>query len=102
MHRFIPVYADSVGAKILEVEVNHHPRKFGKAKYGLERTFKVLLDLVTVKFLSSYSNKPIYLFGGMGVGLIGWACSCSLSVDSQDRLGHRRYNQSFLPKPPPC
>ncbi|HML39537.1 MAG TPA: glycosyltransferase family 2 protein [Bellilinea sp.] len=71
MHRFIPVYADSVGAKILEVEVNHHPRKFGKAKYGLERTFKVLLDLVTVKFLSSYSNKPIYLFGGMGVGLIG-------------------------------
>lgn len=70
MHRFIPVYADSVGARIIEVEVNHHPRKFGKAKYGLERTFKVLLDLVTVKFLSTYANKPIYLFGGMGTILM--------------------------------
>jgi glycosyltransferase involved in cell wall biosynthesis len=67
MHRFIPVYADSVGAKIIEVRVNHHPRKYGKAKYGLERTLKVVLDLFTVKFLSSYANKPIYLFGGMGI-----------------------------------
>lgn len=66
MHRFIPVYADSVGAKIIEVQVNHHPRKYGKTKYGLERTVKVILDLFTVKFLSSYGNKPIYLFGGMG------------------------------------
>jgi glycosyltransferase involved in cell wall biosynthesis len=67
MHRFIPVYANTVGARILEVPVNHHARKFGKANYGLERTFKVLLDLVTVKFLSEYSNKPIYLFGGTGI-----------------------------------
>ncbi|MHC1783122.1 MAG: glycosyltransferase family 2 protein [Anaerolineaceae bacterium] len=67
MHRFIPVYADSVGAKIIEVRVNHHPRKYGKAKYGLERTLKVVLDLFTVKFLSSYANKPIYLFGGAGI-----------------------------------
>jgi glycosyltransferase involved in cell wall biosynthesis len=70
MHRFIPVYADSVGARITEVPVHHHPRKFGKAKYGLERTLKVMLDLVTVKFLSSYANKPIYLFGGTGAILI--------------------------------
>jgi glycosyltransferase involved in cell wall biosynthesis len=70
MHRFIPVYANSVGARIIEVKVHHHPRKFGKAKYGLERTFKVILDLVTVKFLSSYANKPIYLFGGTGLSLI--------------------------------
>ncbi len=70
MHRFIPVYADSVGAKITEVRVHHHARKYGKAKYGLERTFKVILDLFTVKFLTSYANKPIYLFGGMGVALI--------------------------------
>jgi hypothetical protein len=70
MHRFIPVYADSVGARIVEVKVNHHPRHFGKAKYGLERTLKVVLDLFTVKFLSSYANKPIYLFGGTGIGLI--------------------------------
>lgn len=70
MHRFIPVYANAVGAKIVEMPVNHHPRKFGKAKYGLERTFKVILDLFTVKFLSSYANKPIYLFGGTGAMLI--------------------------------
>ncbi len=70
MHRFIPVYANSVGSKILEVPVQHHPRKFGKAKYGLERTFKVILDLLTVKFLSFYANKPIYLFGGAGLILI--------------------------------
>jgi glycosyltransferase involved in cell wall biosynthesis len=66
MHRFIPVYASSVGAKITEMPVNHHPRKFGKAKYGLERTVKVILDLFTVKFLISYASKPIYLFGGAG------------------------------------
>jgi glycosyltransferase involved in cell wall biosynthesis len=70
MHRFIPVFAHSIGANIAEMPVHHHPRKFGKAKYGLERTVKVLLDLFTVKFLLSYSNKPIYLFGGTGVTFI--------------------------------
>lgn len=70
MHRFIPVYANSVGAKITEVEVNHHPRRFGKTKYGLERTVKVVLDLFTVKFLVSYGSKPIYLFGGTGMLLM--------------------------------
>ena len=70
MHRFIPVFANSVGAKITEVQVNHQPRKFGKTKYGLERTVKVILDLITVKFLVSYSSKPIYLFGGAGLALI--------------------------------
>ena len=70
MHRFIPVFAHSVGARITEVPVNHHPRRFGKAKYGLERTLKVVLDLFTVKFLVSYSSKPIYLFGGAGLVLI--------------------------------
>ena len=66
MHRFIPVFADSVGARITEIVVSHHPRQFGKTKYGLERTAKVILDLFTVKFLVSYSSKPIYLFGGTG------------------------------------
>lgn len=67
MHRFIPVFANSVGAKLIEIPVRHHPRKYGKAKYGLERTIKVVLDLFTVKFLHSYANKPIYLFGGTGI-----------------------------------
>ena len=71
MHRFIPVYASEAGGKITEVVVQHHPRQHGKANYGLERTFKVILDLITVKFLMSYSKKPIYLFGGGGLSLMG-------------------------------
>jgi glycosyltransferase involved in cell wall biosynthesis len=67
MHRFIPAYAGGVGARIVEVPVTHRPRTRGKTKYGLERTFKVILDLFTVKFLMSYANKPIYLFGGLGI-----------------------------------
>ncbi len=70
MHRFIPVFASSVGARITEIPVNHYPRKFGKTKYGIERTVKVILDLFTVKFLISYGSKPIYLFGGTGLLLM--------------------------------
>jgi glycosyltransferase involved in cell wall biosynthesis len=70
MHRFIPAYAGWVGASIVEVPVNHRPRVHGKTSYGLERTFKVIMDLFTVKFLSSYASKPIYLFGGIGIVLI--------------------------------
>jgi len=71
MHRFIPAYASTVGARIIEVPVRHHPRKFGKTKYGLGRTVKVILDLFTVKFLMSYAQKPIYIFGGTGFVMIG-------------------------------
>jgi glycosyltransferase involved in cell wall biosynthesis len=70
MHRFIPAYANSVGARMIEVPVHHHPRRYGKTKYGIGRTVKVVLDLFTVKFLMSYANKPIYLFGGAGFFLI--------------------------------
>ena len=70
MHRFIPVFAHSIGAKITELPVRHHPRKFGRTKYGLERTVKVILDLFTVKFLLDYSHKPMRLFGGTGMVLI--------------------------------
>jgi len=70
MHRFIPVFAHSVGARITEIPVRHHPRRFGVAKYGLERTVKVVLDLFTVKFLLDYSHKPMRLFGGAGTILM--------------------------------
>ncbi len=63
MHRFIPIYARWQGARIAELPVTHHPRTAGRSKYGLERTFKVLLDLLVVKFLVDYSQKPIYFFG---------------------------------------
>jgi glycosyltransferase involved in cell wall biosynthesis len=68
MHRFIPIIASSYGARIAEVPVRHHPRKFGKTKYGLMRTVKVLLDLLTVKFLGSYATKPLYPLGSIGFG----------------------------------
>ena len=70
MHRFIPVFAHSIGARITETEVHHHARRYGKSKVGLERTVKVVLDLFTVKFLLDYANKPIYLFGGTGISFI--------------------------------
>jgi glycosyltransferase involved in cell wall biosynthesis len=95
MHRFIPVYASSVGARIVEVPVHHHARMYGKAKYGLERTFKVVLDLFTVIFLSRYASKPIYLFGGAGAGLI------ALSLIAMIYLVIRRFtlNISVLGSP---
>lgn len=67
MHRFIPALASWYGVKIKEVEVIHHQRYRGKSKYGIGRTIKVLLDLVTVKFLHSFSTKPIQFFGPIGV-----------------------------------
>jgi len=66
MHRFIPAYASWYGAKITEIAVNHRPRIHGQTKYNLYRTFKVLLDLIVVKFLSKYSDKPIHFFGKIG------------------------------------
>ena len=77
MHRFIPVYASWTGARVTEIPVRHHPRRHGRSKYGLLRTIKVPLDLMTVKFLVSYSNKPMYLFGGLGLVsiLCGWLLS---------------------------
>lgn len=69
MHRFVPAFAGFLGARIAEVPVNHRPRTAGVSKYGIARTFKVLLDLMTVKFMDAYLGKPIYLFGGGGVGM---------------------------------
>jgi glycosyltransferase involved in cell wall biosynthesis len=66
MHRFIPALASWGGEKVTEIVVNHRPRSAGKTKYGLNRIFKVILDLITIKFLASFSTKPIYVFGGLG------------------------------------
>jgi len=70
MHRFIPIYAQWIGARVAEIPVNHFPRRSGSSNYGLSRIFKVILDLMVVKFLLSYSQKPIYVFGGMGFFMI--------------------------------
>lgn len=66
MHRFIPALAGWLGAEVIEIPVRHRPRTRGVSKYGLLRTFKVMLDLMTVKFMGSFSTKPIYVFGGSG------------------------------------
>ena len=68
MHRFIPAIASAMGVSITEVKVNHRPRLHGSSKYGISRTFRVILDLMTVKFLLSYSNRPIHVFGLIGMG----------------------------------
>ncbi|MHC4226048.1 MAG: glycosyltransferase family 2 protein, partial [Planctomycetota bacterium] len=80
MHRFIPALASWSGAKIDEMVVNHRPRTAGVAKYGLGRTWKVLLDLMTVNFLGSFSTKPIYVFGGLGLLSAAGAVILALTV----------------------
>ncbi|MFP5238391.1 MAG: glycosyltransferase family 2 protein [Acidobacteriota bacterium] len=67
MHRFIPIYATWQGAKVTEVGVTHHPRVHGVSKYGIDRTIKVILDLIVVKFLDTFAQKPMHLFGGFGL-----------------------------------
>jgi len=70
MHRFLPAIAAEQGVEIVEHVVNHRKRMFGKSKYGISRTIRVVLDLMTVKFLSSYSTRPLQMFGGLGMGMI--------------------------------
>jgi glycosyltransferase involved in cell wall biosynthesis len=79
MHRFIPAIASEQGVRIAEVVVNHRPRRHGRSKYGISRTVRVVLDLATVKFLLSYSTRPLQIFGliglvmgGAGTAITGW------------------------------
>jgi glycosyltransferase involved in cell wall biosynthesis len=82
MHRFIPAIAYERGAQIAELKVNHRPRLRGESKYGITRTLRVVLDLLTVKFLSSYSTRPSHVFGPIGVisGLAGFVIALYLTV----------------------
>ena len=81
MHRFIPALASWMGVSVAEIKVNHRPRQYGKSKYGLSRTIRVFLDLITVKFLLSFSTKPIQIFGFLGIatGLVGFILGAYLS-----------------------
>ena len=73
MHRFIPIYARWMGARVTEIPVRHHPRTRGVSKYGLERVVKVVLDMIVVKFLDRHFVKPIYVFGGVGLASIAFS-----------------------------
>lgn len=81
MHRFIPAIASWVGADITEAETTHHARRFGRSKYGISRTIRVFLDLITVKFLQSFSTRPIHAFGapGLVMGFLGFLVGAYLS-----------------------
>ncbi len=79
MHRFIPIHAAWAGARVTEVVVNHRARTAGTSKYGLSRTFKVLLDLITVVFLGRFSTKPLYFFGSLGMLL----CGCGMLAGAE-------------------
>ncbi len=89
MHRFIPIYANWMGARVTEIPVKHHPRLHGKSNYGLNRTFKVILDLIVIQFMARYMQKPIHFFGGFGLINLalsfltfGWMLSLKLFWDT--------------------
>lgn len=98
MHRFIPALADEMGAKIVEIPVRHRERQFGTSKYGISRTIRVILDLITVKFLLGYSKRPIHFFGTIGFLTSGLG-SLILSVITCQRflLGVPMGNRPVLP-----
>lgn len=97
MHRFIPIYASWNGATVTEVPVTHYPRSFGKSKYGLDRTVKVLLDLLVTCFLGRYLRKPIYVFGGFGVILLLAAFCCVIIALILKFAGQASLVQTPLP-----
>jgi hypothetical protein len=97
MHRFIPVYANWQGARVAELVVNHRARRTGTSKYGLGRTGKVLLDLLVVKFLASYTTKPIYLFGGFGLVSLGLSLASAVAALAYKLLGLKDLVQTPLP-----
>ncbi len=93
LHRFIPAVANWYGVKIKEIETTHHPRMRGKSKYGISRTLMVILDLITVKFLQTYSTKPMQAFGPVGLfcGLVGFIINLYLAIEwfAGHPIGHR-------------
>ena len=82
MHRYIPAIASWMGVKVTEIPVRHYSRKYGKSKYGVSRTIKVILDIITVKFLLSYSQSPIQMFGVLGLfsGIVGFIVTAYLII----------------------
>ncbi len=83
LHRFLPVLASWAGARVAEIEVNHRPREFGQSKYGIGRTLRVVLDLITIKFLLSYSTKPMQVFGKWGMAAMATGFGAALITLAQ-------------------
>ena len=87
MHRFIPVYAHHAGARVTELKVLHHPRRFGQSKYTLAKTFRVILDLLTVQLLLAYSTKPLYFFGRFAFAAFALAGGCTFVTIGKKAFG---------------
>lgn len=96
LHRFIPALAKLQGASITQVDVKHHPRKFGKSKYGLNRTFKVMADLVTVIFFRKYIQKPMHLFGTLGFISLGLGIIINAYLLILKILGHDIWGKPLI------
>lgn len=96
LHRFIPVLAKLQGAKITQVDVKHHPRQFGKSKYGINRTFKVMSDLVLMVFMRKYMQKPMHLFGTIGFISFGLGLLINLYLLIWKIMGHDIWNRPIL------
>ena len=96
LHRFIPVLAKLQGARITQVDVKHHPRKFGRSKYGIGRTFKVLSDLVLMVFFRKYMQKPMHLFGPIGFISLGLGIIINLYLLVLKILGHDIWGKPLL------
>ncbi len=96
LHRFIPVLAKLQGARITQVDIKHHPRQSGKSKYGINRTFKVMSDLVLMIFLRKYLQKPMHLFGTMGFISFGFGAAINLYLLTLKILGHDIWGKPLL------
>lgn len=96
LHRFIPVLAKLQGARITQVDVKHHPRQFGKSKYGINRTFKVMSDLVLMVFFRKYLQKPMHLFGTIGFISFGIGALINLYLLILKIMGHDIWGKPLL------
>lgn len=96
LHRFIPVLAKMQGAKITQVDVKHHPRKFGRSKYGINRTFRVLSDLILMVFFRKYIQKPMHLFGSIGFISLGFGVIINLYLLVLKIMGHDIWGKPIL------
>lgn len=97
MHRFIPIYAYWNGARVAEVAVTHHPRRFGVSKYGLERIPKVILDLLVVVFLHRFGQRPMYVFGSVGLLSVGVAIIAGAAAIYYKFWGNKSFIETPLP-----
>jgi len=96
LHRFIPVLASLQGARIHQVNVKHHARQFGKSKYGIGRTFRVVSDLLLMLFFKKYMQKPMHLFGTLGVGILGIGVIIDFYLLAVKLMGHDLWGKPLL------